>query len=196
MEILFNFLDYIQVNVENNFNLTLLLFFLFMLFYNSFSMPGNIILIASTGFFFGIYVAYLISIFTLVLGSLIFFTFSHHFIKKKTPKIIDKYTLKFNKLIANSSFEYLIIFRMIPGTPLFFQNILLSFLDITKFNFILTSFIGFTPLVFIIVFIGNKLKDINKIKNLSIYDIFSLNVLLFIFFLITIIIIRILFKKK
>ena len=47
-----NFLEYIELNVEYNFILTLLIFFIFILLYNSFSIPGNIIFIAATGYFF------------------------------------------------------------------------------------------------------------------------------------------------
>ena len=54
MEILITFLDYIKFNIEYNFMFTFFLFFTFMLFYNSFSLPGNIIFMASAGYFFGI----------------------------------------------------------------------------------------------------------------------------------------------
>ena len=157
MEILLNFLDHIKINVENNFILTFLFFFIFLLFYSSFSIPGNPIFIAATGYFFGIYIGYFISIIALVLGSLIFFSFFNIFIRKIFPGIFDKYVNNLNKYISNSSIEYLIIFRMIPGPPLFLQNLLLSFLNIDKIKFILTSFIGFTPLVFFMVFIANFL---------------------------------------
>jgi uncharacterized membrane protein YdjX (TVP38/TMEM64 family) len=85
---------------------------------------------------------------------------------------------------------------MIPGVPLFLQNLLLSLLNITKIKFILSSFVGFTPLVFIIVFVGNQLTNIDKLKNLSISEIFSFKYLIFIFFFIIFLLIRIIYKNK
>ena len=196
MEIFLNFLDYIKINVEYNFILTLLIFFIFLLLYNSFSIPGNPIFIGATGYFFGIYIGYFISIITLVLGSLIFFSFSKFFIKKIFPRISYKYVNNLENYISNSSIEHLIIFRMIPGVPLFLQNLLLSLLNITKIKFILSSIVGFTPLVFIIVFVGNQLTNIDKLKNLSISDIFSFKYLIFIFFFIIFLLIRIIYKNK
>jgi uncharacterized membrane protein YdjX (TVP38/TMEM64 family) len=196
METFLSFLDYIKINVEYNFILTFLIFFIFLIFYCSFSIPGNPIFITATGYFFGIYIGYFISIISLVLGSLIFFSFFNFFIRKIFTGFINKYVNNLNKYISNSSIEYLIIFRIIPGTPLFLQNLLLSFLKITKKKFILTSFIGFTPLVFLMVFIGNQLNDIDKLKNLSINDFFSFKFLIFIFFFIIFLLIRIFYKKK
>ena len=196
METFLSFLDYIKINVEYNFILTFLIFFIFLIFYSSFSIPGNPIFITATGYFFGIYIGYFISIISLVLGSLIFFSFFNFFIRKIFPGFINKYVNNLNKYISNSTIEYLIIFRIIPGTPLFLQNLLLSFLKITKKKFILTSFIGFTPIVFLMAFVGNQLNDIDKLKDFSINDFFSFKFLIFIFFFIIFLLIRIFYKKK
>ena len=196
MEILLNFLDYIKLNVENNYVFTFFLFFIFLLIYNSFSIPGNLIFVASTGYFFGIYIGYFLSIFSLVLGSLLFFSFSQFFIEKIFSNFINKYRNNFQRYLSNSSIEYLIIFRMIPGPPLFLQNLILSFLNISKIKFFITSFIGFSPLIFIVVFIGNQLSDIDKIKTLSFNDIFSFKFLIFILCLIFFLSFRIFYKKK
>ena len=196
MEILLNFLVYIELNVENNYILTFLFFFIFLIFYNSFSIPGNIVFMASAGYFFGTYIGYVISISALVFGSLIFFSFSHYFIKIIFPQLIDKYTFNLQNYISDSSMEYLIIFRIIPGPPLFLQNLLLSFLNINKINFIISTFVGLSPIAFVSVFIGNQLKDIDNIKNLSLIDIFSFKFLLFIFCLLIFLLIKIFYNKK
>ena len=196
MEILINILDYIKTNIDNNYTLTLIFFFIFLILYNSFSIPGNLIFISSTGYFFGIYIGFFISITSIVLGSFIFFLFANLYTKKLIPKKIYKYSINLKNHIKDSSLEYLIIFRMIPGTPLFLQNILLSFLNISKIKFILSSFLGFTPLVFVVVFVGNQFKDLNKFKNLSFIDFFSFNFLIFIVLIIIFLLIRIFYKNK
>ena len=142
MDFFYIFLDFIKINIENNFIFTFLLFFVFLLFYNAFSIPGNLVFIASSGYFFGIYLGFILSISSLVLGSLFFFIFSKFFLKKIFPNIYLKYSNSVSHYISNSSTEYLIIFRIIPGTPLMIQNLCLSLLDIKKTTFILTSLVG------------------------------------------------------
>ena len=196
MDILINFLNYITFYIEHNYLISLLFFFIFLLIYNSFSIPGNLILLPSTGYFFGIYIGYTISITSLVLGSLIFFSFSNFFIIKFFPKIFTRYTSSLENYIVDSSFEYIIMLRLIPGPPLFLQNLLLSFLKITKVRFTLSTFIGLSPLTFLLVFIGNQFRDINKIKNLKFDDILSYKFLIFLSCIILLLSIRIYYKKK
>ena len=196
MEILITFLDYVKLNVEYNFIFTFFLFFVFMLFYNSFSLPGNIIFMASAGYFFGIILGFFLSIMTLVFGSFLFFIFFHHFLKIVNLNFIDKHIKSLQNHISKSTISYLIIFRMIPGIPLFLQNLFLSFINISKKNFLISSFFGFTPIVFIVVFIGHTINDINKVKALSISDFFSYNSIIFILFLSIILGVKCFYKKK
>jgi len=70
------FLDFLNTYIDTNYNFSILIFFVFLLVYNTFSIPGNLIFVVSTGYFFGIYIGYIISILSIVLGSLIFFTVS------------------------------------------------------------------------------------------------------------------------
>jgi len=196
MNFFYIFLDFIKLNIENNFILTFLLFFVFLLFYSAFSIPGNLIFIASTGYFFGIYFGFILSILGLVFGSLIFFIFSKYFFKKIFPNIYLKYSNNVSNYISKSSIEYLIIFRMIPGLPLILQNLCLSLLDIKKGAFILTSLVGFSPIVFTTVFIGYQFNNIDNLKKLSFSDLFSKEFIIFIILIITILIIKIIYKKN
>ena len=189
------FFNYIEINIENNFTLTFLIFFFFLTFYHSLSIPGNSVFIGATGYFFGIYIGFFLSIISIVIGSLIFFSFSHLFINKFFPNIFFKYANKIKKYISNSTLEYLIVFRIIPGPPLFVQNLILSLLNIDKKKFIISSFIGFSPIVFSIVFIGNSLKNIERIFNISPYDFFNLKILIVFLCIIFLILIRIFYKK-
>ena len=76
------------------------------------------------------------------------------------------------------------------------QNMILSLLDITISKFLLASFIGFTPFMFISVFIGNKIKNIQLIKEISSQDILTWDFVAIIFVLILFLILKIKFKKN
>ena len=192
----FVFLDFLNNYINVNFNFSIIIFFIFLLVYNTFSIPGNLIFVVSTGYFFGIYIGYIISILSIVLGSLIFFTVSKLFLKKLFTNIYDNYSTKINKYISNSSFEYLILFRMIPGPPLMMQNVCLSILKINSIKFILTSFIGLSPITFVAVYFGSKIKSFESIKNLTMNSILSRDFLIFVGLMIFFLSLRIIFKKK
>ena len=190
------FLDFLNIYIDTNYNFSILIFFVFLLVYNTFSIPGNLIFVVSAGYFFGIYIGYIISILSIVLGSLIFFTVSKLFLKKLFTNIYDKYSTKINKYISNSSIEYLILFRMMPGPPLMIQNLCLSILNINPIKFILTSFIGFSPIIFVAVYFGSKIKSFESIKNITMNSILSRDFLIFVGLVIFFLSLRIIFKKK
>ena len=196
MDFFYFSLEFVKLNIENNFIFTFFCFFVFLLFYNALSMPGNLIFITSTGYFFGIYFGFILSILSLVLGSLFFFIFSKFFLKKIFPNIYLKYSNSVSHYISNSSVEYLIIFRIIPGTPLMLQNLCLSLLDIKKTTFVFTSLVGFSPIVFTAVFLGYQLNNIDNLKNISLADLFSKEFIVFIICIISFLIIKIFFKKN
>tara|TARA_Y100000590_G_C15356714_1_gene877285 strand:+ start:49 stop:651 length:603 start_codon:yes stop_codon:yes gene_type:complete len=196
MDFIYTFLNYIIYSIEINYFQSLIIFTLFLLFYNSLSLPGNALIMISTGYFFGIYIGFLISIFTLVFGSLFFYIFISFILFKFFPKIVTNYSNKVNQYVGSSSFEYIVLFRIIPGTPLIIQNLILSILKVDLFKFLLSTMIGFTPLVFVLVFFGFQLKNIDSLRDFSISDIFSYEFLIFIFFIVFLIFIRILYKKR
>ena len=76
------------------------------------------------------------------------------------------------------------------------QNIILSLLDISIFKFFIVTFIGFTPVFFISVFIGNKIKNFQLIKEISGQDIFTLDIVLVISVFILLLILRVKLKKN
>ena len=190
-----NIYDFINFTNDNYF-ISLLFFFMLFIFIASISLPGLSILVALSGYIYGIFFGFFVVIFSLTLGSFVFFLISKFFLRKIFHKYYDKYSENLSNYIKDSSFEYLIIFRMIPGPPLLLQNILLSILNISSFKFILSSFIGLTPLNLAVVYIGNKIGNIQNIRNLSSSEIFTWDVILFIFLLILIISIRIIYKNR
>ena len=196
MDFVLYFLDYIQLKIEHNYYFSLIIFLSLMILYNSFSLPGNPIFMTSAGFLYGIGIGFSVSIIGIVLGSLIFYLFVSFLLKKVFPSFYNKYSSKAHSYLSDSTLEYLIIFRMIPGFPLIVQNLVLTILKIDKLKFIISSIIGFSPLVFAFVYFGKQLNNISKLKSFTFSDIFSLEILILIFLLILLISIRIVYVKK
>ena len=196
MEFFFSVLQNMLLYSQDNYFISILFFFLFLLCYSVFSLPGLIIFTSISGYLFGIYYGFIISILSITLGSLAFFFLSKIFFKYFFIEYYEKYTQNINQYISHSTLEYLIIFRLIPGLPLIVQNIILSLLDISIFKFLFSTFIGFSPIILTSVFIGNKIKNTQLIKEISSQDIFTWDFILIISLLILLLIIRIKFKKN
>ena len=196
IDVIFNFLIQFDLLIKNNLELSLILYFLFSFLFFTFSLPGSLIIILASSFFFGFITGFIINITTIVLGSLCFFLFFKNLFKKYFNKQIEKFSDKLNKIIKKSSFEYLVLLRLIFGVPLFVQNLFLSTLNISKTKFIISSFIGFTPYFLLFSFIGNQFSDLIEVKEFQLSNILSFELILIFLILIIFLLIRIFFKFK
>ena len=187
-------LNYTQLLVDQNYTLTLILYFLFCLLFFFLSLPGGLIVTLSSGFFFGFYIGFLINIFSITIGSLFFMIISKYFFLNYFNYYLSKYTDKLNKIIKKSSYEYLILIRLIFGIPLIVQNLFISTLEISKVKFIISSIIGFTPYFLIFSYVGDKISDLLEIKSFSIKNIFSIEIIIILIILALVLIFRIFYK--
>jgi len=196
IDVIFNFLIQFDLLIKNNLELSLILYFLFSFLFFTFSLPGSLMIILASSFFFGFITGFIINITTIVLGSLCFFLFFKNIFKKYFNKQIEKFSDKLNKIIKKSSFEYLVLLRLILGVPLFVQNLFLSTLNISKTKFIISSFIGFTPYFLLFSFIGNQFSDLIEVKEFQLINILSFELILIFLLLIIFLLLRIFFKFK
>ena len=194
-EIIFNILFNLTDFINNNYYYSFLLYFIISICFFTFSLPGGIIMSISSGFFFGFMGGFIINIFSITFGSLIFIILS----KTVLSKIFEKYYIKFsNKLtnfVKNSSYEYLILLRLVIGPPLIFQNICISLLNISKTKILISSVIGFTPITLLFSYIGSYASNLIELKSFTFSSIFSSEILFTIGLLIFLIVLRIYFKK-
>ena len=196
IDIIYLYLNNLNNYVDKYFIFSIIIFLLFIIFYISFSLPGNLIFFISSGYFFNLYIGFLINIFSIVLGSFIFFIFSKFLINSLFYKFYNNYSNKINLIVKHTNYEYLIILRLIPGPPLILQNLCLSILKISKIKFLMTTFIGFVPLMFFCAYIGSELSNFVELKSFNINSIFNFKFLIILIILILLLIIRIYFNKK
>ena len=187
-------LNYIQVLISENYILALISYFLFCLLFFFLSLPGGLIIILSSGFFFGFYIGFLINIISITIGSLFFVMLSKSYFLIYLNNYFLKYKDKLNKIIKKSSYEYLILIRLIFGIPLIIQNLFISTLEISKVKFIISSIIGFTPYFLIFSYVGDKISDLLEIKSFSIKNIFSIEIIIILIILSLVLIFRIFYK--
>ena len=194
-EIIFNFLINLNEFVSTYYIFSFCLFFIISTLYFTFSLPGGIIILLSSGFFFGFIGGFFLNIISICLGSLIFIIFSKTLIKGLFEKYYVKFSDKLSTYIKSSSYEYLVLIRLIIGPPLLFQNICISLLNISKTKILITSFIGFTPLMLLFSYLGSHVSNIIELKAFTIADIFTSEIIIIFVLIISILFFRIFIKK-
>jgi len=194
-EIIFNFLINLNEFVTTYYIYSFCLFFIISTLYFTFSLPGGIIILLSSGFFFGFIGGFFLNIISICLGSLIFIVFSKNLLRGLFEKYYVKFSDKLSTYIKSSSYEYLILIRLIIGPPLLFQNICISLLNISKTKILITSFIGFTPLMLLFSYLGSHVSNIIELKAFTIADIFTSEIIIIFVLIISILFFRIFIKK-
>ncbi len=194
-EYLLIIIAYLNNIIIYNYLYSLLLYFIISICFFSFSLPGGLILLLGSGFFFGLIEGFIINILSVSFGSLFFIYLS----KTLFINLFEKYYLKLSNTISpylkNSSLEYLILIRLIIGPPLVVQNISISLLDISRTKILFSTIIGFTPQMFLFAYLGNYTSSLIELKNFTLSQIFSYEVIIILSFLIFLILLRIFFKK-
>ena len=194
-EIIFNFLINLNEFVSTYYIFSFCIFFIISTLYFTFSLPGGIIILLSSGFFFGFIGGFFLNIISICFVSLIFIIFSKTLIKGLFEKYYVLFSDKLSTYIKSSSYEYLILIRLIIGPPLLFQNICISLLNISKTKILITSFIGFTPSMLLFSYLGSHVSNIIELKAFTIADIFTFEIIIIFVLIISILFFRIFIKK-
>ena len=194
-EIIYNILFNLTDFINNNYYYSFLLYFIISICFFTLSLPGGIIILISSGFFFGFLGGFIINILSISFGSLVFIIFSKTILSKLFEKYYNKFSDKLTDFVKNSSYEYLILLRLIIGPPLIFQNICISLLNISKTKILFSSVIGFTPTMLLFSYFGSYVSNLIELKTFTFSSIFSPEILIIIGLFIFLIILRIYFKK-
>lgn len=130
------------------------LFFLIFVAWVAFLFPLISLLQLFTGFIYGAYLGTIISIICICIGSVViyYYPFDRLFIKYSNKLDLKIDNIR-NRLLKNEFF-YLLLIRVFPGVPFFFQGIIASFFKVNLFKFILSTIIGLLPISFIVNSLG------------------------------------------
>ena len=138
----------------------ILLAAIFVLFCIVWTLAGGfgspIILFA--GFVFGNWLGTLFVIFGMTIGATGLYIFANYFLK---DLIKEKFLTKFKNLelkFKKSEFLYLLIYRFVGGIPFAISNVLPCIFNVKIFNFIVATFLGMLPQLFILTSIASGLE--------------------------------------
>ena len=193
-DFIFDLLINLNNFIYNNYIISFIIYFVFCIFFFILSLPGGLFILLGSGFFFCFFLCFIINIVSISFGSLIFIKFSNTLFKKLFYKHYTKYSKKLSNYFSSSSYEFLILIRLIIGPPLIFQNLCISLLNISKIKILISTIIGFSPLMLIISYSGNHVSNINKLKNFTLSELISFEILVVLILLIILSLLKIFFK--
>mgnify|MGYP001446961065 CR=1 FL=1 len=165
--------DMILKYKNENFLFLTVVFFIFTIVWIlllGFAMP----LLVFSGFVFGKWWGILIVIISTTIGATILYILAGYFFKEL---IEEKLAPKFSKLkefFNKNDITYFMIYRFAGGggTPYAIQNILPVLFNMPLRNYIIATFVGSIPSMFVTVAIGSGLESvISKNEELSIFSV-------------------------
>ena len=190
--------DFIRLNKEtileykkNNFFILTIIFFIFSMIWVlllGFAMP----LLIFAGFVFGKWWGILIAIISTTVGATLLYLLANLFFKDIVEKKFAPKFIKLKKFFNENELLYFTFFRFVGGggTPYAIQNILPVLFNMSTKNYILATFIGSLPSMFITVAIGSGIENIidqnEKINFLKVISSSEIYIPIFCFFILLI----------
>lgn len=170
--------------------LSILFFLIFYILIVILNLPIGLPMSTCAGFMFGVFIGTFSAVMAITIGSFIVFKLLS---TASMSKQFDKFKivrLNIFKHLYNNKVRVALLIRIIPGTPIFLQNLILANLKISDTLFLITTMIGCLPITYIIVFFGSKFNEIINLNNqLSLFDIFDYKSIIFLIFLIILILV-------
>ena len=199
----FTYYKEIQLDLDNFISSRLLIniiyFFIFSITWVALLGFGSPILIIS-GILFGKWIGTIVSVISISVGALTLYSIANFFFKNVVKIILEQKFKKYIQLFQKNEFYYFFIYRFVGGlgVPFFLQNTLPVIFNMKKFNYFLSSLLGFIPGFFIFNTIGAGLnKYVKDSENFSLIDLISnQEVYLPLVMFICLIIMSLLIKKK
>ncbi len=158
---------------NSNFLFLTIVFFIFSVVWVlmlGFGMP----LLLFAGFVFGKWWGTLIIIFSTTIGATLLYLLASLFFKDLIQKKLEPKFIGFKKFFKKNELLYFLIFRFIGGggTPYGIQNVLPVLFDMRIKNYILGTFFGSLPAMFVTVSLGNGIEQvIEKNEELSLIKV-------------------------
>mgnify|MGYP006163911743 FL=1 len=189
----------LEIFVGKDLFFNLFLFSIFAIIWVTLLGFGSPLLIVS-GILFGKWIGTFISVIAISFGALILYSITSFFFEEYVQKILKNKFSKYINLFKKNEFYYYFIYRFVGGlgVPFFLQNTLPVIFNMKKFNYFLSSLLGFIPGFFIFNTIGAGLnKYVKDSENFSLIDLISnQEVYLPLVMFICLIIMSLLIKKK
>ena len=159
---------------DENFILSIILFWLFYFLLVVFSLPGAAVASVSGGFLFGLNLGLLINVTAASTGATVLFILVRYGLKSfkysRSSDFDNNFAVKIKNGLIQNQVSIMLILRLVPLVPFFLANILPAIVGVRLFNFIWTTVIGIIPGGIVFTWIGagvGEVFDRNEYPNIE-----------------------------
>ena len=113
-----------------------------------------------SGFIFGKWIGTFVATFGLSIGALTLYLFGNYFFKDLIKeKFLDKFS-NLEEKFKKREFTFFLIYRFVGGIPFQIANLLPVLFNVSAKNYLIGTFLGIIPQIFIMVSLGSGLEKI------------------------------------
>ena len=159
---------------DENFILSIILFWLFYFLLVVFSLPGAAAASVSGGFLFGLNLGLLINVTAASIGATVLFMLVRYGLKSfkynQSNEFDNNFAVKIKNGLIQNQVSIMLILRLVPLVPFFLANILPALVSVRLFNFIWTTVVGIIPggIIFTGIGVGvGEVFDRNEYPNIE-----------------------------
>ena len=159
---------------DENFILSIILFWSFYFLLVVFSLPGAAVASVSGGFLFGLNLGLLINVTAASTGATVLFILVRYGLKSfkysRSSDFDNNFAVKIKNGLIQNQVSIMLILRLVPLVPFFLANILPALVSVRLFNFIWTTVIGIIPGGIVFTWIGvgvGEVFDRNEYPNIE-----------------------------
>ena len=150
--------DQLNMLKENNFILLISIFFLFTVLWVVLLGFGSPIALIG-GFIFGKWIGTIVVTSSLSIGALCLYIFAKYFLYDFLKENLFTKFKNLNLMFQKKELLVMVIFRFVGFVPFFLANLLPVIFNISTKNYLLGTFIGILPAIFIMVSLGSGFSD-------------------------------------
>ena len=150
--------DQLNILKENNLILLIFIFFLLSALWTVFLGFGTPIALVG-GFIFGKWIGTIVVTTALSIGALCLYSFAKYFLYDFLKENLFTKYKNLNLMFQKKQLLVMILFRFVGLVPFFLANLLPVIFNINKKNYLLGTFVGIMPAIFIMVSLGSGFSD-------------------------------------
>jgi uncharacterized membrane protein YdjX (TVP38/TMEM64 family) len=149
---------------DNNFALSIIIFWLLYVSITSFSLPGAAVASVSGGFLFGLGLGVIVNVTAASAGATLLFVLVRFGLKSLSDNHSNNLNTNFLSKVKNglryNQVSVMLILRLVPIVPFALANILPALVGARLFNFIWTTIIGIIPGGIVFTWIGVTVGEV------------------------------------
>ena len=150
--------DQLNILKENNLILLIFIFFLLSALWTVFLGFGTPIALVG-GFIFGKWIGTIVVTTALSIGALCLYSFAKYFLYDFLKENLFTKYKNLNLMFQKKQLLVMILFRFVGLVPFFLANLLPVIFNISAKNYLIGTFIGILPAIFIMVSLGSGFSD-------------------------------------